>query len=458
MRELPGAWACVNLLDCSTFVRGVTYSRGDASDLPAPGFVPIIRANNIQGGRLELGDLVYVPEGLVSAEQTLRVGDVVIATSSGSISVVGKAAQVRTTSTLSFGAFCGVLRPSNVINARYFGHFFMSKGYRDTVSEMARGVNINNLKRDHFQSIALPLAPEPEQRRIADKLDTELARVDSVNDRLARVAPLLKRFRQSVLAAAVSGKLTEEWRDERGLAAWGATTVAGVAAVGTGSTPLRSNAEFFSSAGTPWVTSAATGQEVVRSATEFVTDAAIAAHRLRRYPVGTLLVAMYGEGKTRGQVTELGIEATINQACAAIVVDESKISRTFVKLALQANYFSMRELAEGGNQPNLNLAKVKSFPIPLPSPEEQTEISLRVLALLGYADRLEARLQAAQAATERLTPALLAKAFRGELVPQDPNDEPASELLKRLAAQRAQASPVASRPRGRKPAERSNPA
>ena len=112
--------------------------------------------------------------------------------------------------------------------------------------------------------------------------------------------------------------------------------------------------------------------------------------------------------------------------------------RNFVKLALQANYLEMRVLAEGGNQPNLNLAKVKGFPLPVPSREEQTEIVRRVETLFALADRLEARLQTAQTAADRLTPSLLAKAFRGELVQQDPNDEPATELLKRLLGQESQ--------------------
>jgi type I restriction enzyme S subunit len=157
---------------------------------------------------------------------------------------------------------------------------------------------------------------------------------------------------------------------------------------------------------------------------------------------------MYGEGKTRGQVTELGIAATINQACAAVVVDESLALRPYVKLALQANYLEMRELAEGGNQPNLNLSKIKEFPLPLPSLAEQHEIIRRVESLFAFADRLEARCAAARKQAGQLTPALLAKAFRGELVPQDPADEPAAELLRRLAASRAEA-PTARR--GRKP-------
>lgn len=155
---------------------------------------------------------------------------------------------------------------------------------------------------------------------------------------------------------------------------------------------------------------------------------------------------MYGEGKTRGQVSELGMPATINQACAAVIVDPKKALVKYVKLALQANYLEMRVLAEGGNQPNLNLSKVKEFPLNMPGIAEQTEIIRRVETLFAFADRLEARLKTAQTAADRLTPALLAKAFRGELVPQDPNDEPAAELLKRLAASR-DAAPKAKRGR-----------
>lgn len=96
----------------------------------------------------------------------------------------------------------------------------------------------------------------------------------------------------------------------------------------------------------------------------------------------------------------------------------------------------------------LNLGILRSLPLILPPPSEQTEIVRRVETLFAFADRLEARLQSAQTAAERLTPALLAKAFRGELVPQDPNDEPAAELLRRLRA--ARAADTASKPkRGR---------
>ena len=325
------------------------------------------------------------------------------------------------------------IKPNDAVNGRYLFHWLRHPEFLAYVTEVSHGVNMPRLGTEAGRQGPFVLAPKNEQKRIADKLDSVLTRVEAVNTRLTSVALILKRFRQSVLAAATSGRLTKDWRATVGTENdWPLIDVQSVAHVGTGSTPLRSNPAFFSSAGTPWVTSAATGNELVQDATEFVTQAAIIAHRLKVYPPGTLLVAMYGEGKTRGQVTELGISATINQACAAIAVDETKMLRSFVKLALQANYFEMRVLAEGGNQPNLNLAKVKGFPLPYPSLDEQAEVVRRVATLFAFASGLERRLQTAQTATARLAPALLAKAFRGELVPQDPNDEPAGELLRRL--------------------------
>jgi type I restriction enzyme S subunit len=101
-------------------------------------------------------------------------------------------------------------------------------------------------------------------------------------------------------------------------------------------------------------------------------------------------------------------------------------------------------------QVNISLSQCRAFEFPVPSSEEQAEIVLRVETLFAFADRLEARLQTAQTAADRLTPSLLAKAFRGELVPQDPNDEPASELLKRLAMN----TPLTAK-RSRKPRESS---
>jgi type I restriction enzyme S subunit len=120
-------------------------------------------------------------------------------------------------------------------------------------------------------------------------------------------------------------------------------------------------------------------------------------------------------------------------------VDRSKIHPQMLNLLLNSpeDLNAIDEMKTGISESGVNLtqAKFRELALSVPYKEEQAEIIRRVDTLFAFADRLEARLQTAQTATNRLTPSLLAKAFRGELVPQDPNDEPASELLKRLAAQ-----------------------
>lgn len=343
-----------------------------------------------------------------------------------------------------------VLRPHG-IEARWLYYFVRTAEFIEAMSQLVQGALYPAVRGKDVLSTPIPIAPINEQRRITDKLDHVLARVDATNEHLSRVAPLIKRFRQSVLAAATSGQLTADWRADKKSEPWDKAAIHEVAEVGTGSTPLKTNRAFYADKGTPWITSSATQKDIVDSSENYVTQDAIQAHRLKLYPPGTLLIAMYGEGKTRGQVTELAIHATINQACAAIRITSDKTHPKFVKLVLKARYNEMRDMAEGGNQPNLNLQKVKNFAIPLPSLEEQSEIVRRVEKLFAFADRLEKRLSQAQAAVQKLTPALLAKAFRGELVPQDPNDEPASELLKRLQESRTESAKPS---RARKPRTR----
>lgn len=326
------------------------------------------------------------------------------------------------------------IQPGEHLDARYLFYWLKHPVFLKYVEAESHGMNMPRLGTDAGRAAPFVLAPRAEQTRIADQLDTLLARVNACNDHLDAIPGILKRFRQSVLTAALTRDILDKFDGLSAKATRKTAKISDIASVGTGSTPLRSNSAFYASAGTPWVTSAATGSPLVVDADQFVTDAAIAAHRLKVYPKGTLLVAMYGEGKTRGQVSELAIDATINQACAAISVDETLATRQFVKLALTANYLVMRELAEGGNQPNLNLSKIKEFEIPLPALDEQARIVGEVEGLLKLAYRVEARYTAMRAHAQRLAPQVLAKAFRGELVEQDPQDEPASVLLQRLAA------------------------
>lgn len=161
------------------------------------------------------------------------------------------------------------------------------------------------------------------------------------------------------------------------------------------------------------------------------------------------MLAMIGQGKTRGQPAILDIEACHNQNTAAIRVHPDYCSSEYLYYYLYERYEETRRVGSGNNQQALNKKAVQSLPFPLPPLAEQTEIVRRVEQLFAFADQLEAKVKNAKARIDRLTQSILAKAFRGELVPQDPSDEPACELLARIQAQRA-AAPKAKR--GRKSA------
>jgi len=161
----------VKLGDVCDQLRGVSYNKSDATAVPVSGSVPVLRANNIDDGLINLDDLVYVPRRLILSRQFIKKGDVVIAASSGSLSVVGKAAQARKDIDAGFGAFCKLLRPGEKVNSGFFGYYFQNRKYRHTISSLAAGANINNLKNEHINDLDFPDLPLPEQKRIAEILD-----------------------------------------------------------------------------------------------------------------------------------------------------------------------------------------------------------------------------------------------------------------------------------------------
>ncbi|MFG0723992.1 restriction endonuclease subunit S [Pseudomonas sp. GLN_6] len=184
-----------------------------------------------------------------------------------------------------------------------------------------------------------------------------------------------------------------------------------IAQVGTGATPLRTNPKYFDLATVNWVTSGETSQDFIRETEQRVSALALAETNLTVYPPHTLIIAMYGQGKTRGQISELLIDACTNQACAAIqLFDPDESHRRYVKYFFVKSYDDLRMLAAGGAQPNLNLGKIKETVIPLPPLAEQHRIVAKVDQLMALCDQLKARLNQARQVHEQLACALVEQA------------------------------------------------
>ena len=204
-----------------------------------------------------------------------------------------------------------------------------------------------------------------------------------------------------------------------------------LAHVGTGATPMTKYKDYYYKGEIAWINSSSTNASYIENASNFITQKAISETNCVIYPKGTLILAMYGEGKTRGQISELLIEAATNQACAAIC-PFSKETKEYVKIFFESNYLHIRTLAEGGTQPNLNIGKISSYNIPFPPIEEQNRIVEETKHWIALINIIEQKKSDLQETIKQAKSKILDLAIHGKLVPQDPTDEPASELLKRI--------------------------
>ena len=192
---------------------------------------------------------------------------------------------------------------------------------------------------------------------------------------------------------------------------WEWVRLENIAQVGTGATPLRTNPKYFEPATINWVTSGETSQDHIHETAQKVSPVALTETNLTVYPPHTLVIAMYGQGKTRGQISELLIDACTNQACAAIqLFDQDESHRRYVKYFFVKSYDDIRLLAAGGAQPNLNLGKIKETVLPLPPAAEQRRIVANVDQLMAICNQLKTRLTQARRLNEQLASILVEQA------------------------------------------------
>lgn len=169
---------------------------------------------------------------------------------------------------------------------------------------------------------------------------------------------------------------------------WECVRLSDICIIGTGATPSTGNSTYYKDGTIPWIGSSETSNEYIDAPTTLITQKALDETNCTVYPIGTLIMAMYGEGKTRGQISELRISSATNQACAAIVPIFKEI-KSFIKIYLKGNYLRLRTLAEGGMQPNLNLRKISSYMIPMPPLAEQIRIERVLNDLLLKVDLID---------------------------------------------------------------------
>ena len=205
---------------------------------------------------------------------------------------------------------------------------------------------------DHFE---FALSPIDEQKRLVELLGSIAALEEELRIAEHEADRLQKAAMQDLLDADLNG--------------WASKPIGQVLKVTTGGTPSRNNATFWNG-DIPWVKTGEVNYYVIDSTEESITAEGLKGSAAKLCPPNSVLVALYGQGPTRGRVGMLGIEAAVNQACAAIYPN-ADFDPWFVYYYLSGKYLSLRAMAQGAAQPNLNLAMIKGFGMPTPTLEEQ---------------------------------------------------------------------------------------
>ena len=327
----------------------------------------------------------------------------------------------------------------------------------EIVSKTKTGTSKESINRGNFSNYEIPYFSIEFQLANYQRFVDAKNQIQLLNEESEKQKEYLKQLRQNILQDAIEGKLTADWRKSHPVIkgnpdydaealfekiqkekasdkkqkqlsqitdeektfeipeGWKWIHLNQIADIGTGATPLTSETKYYKDGTIPWITSSATSNDFIANSDTYITQFALNETNCSINPIGTLIVAMYGQGKTRGQISELRIEAATNQACATIQLYDTDdiFLRKYVKLVFKKMYDEIRSLAQGGAQPNLHLSKVSNTLFPLPPVKEQEEIVNKVESLLASVTELENQIQERKTLSEKLAFGIIKEKLEG---------------------------------------------
>lgn len=214
---------------------------------------------------------------------------------------------------------------------------------------------------------------------------------------------------------------------------WGWCRLGFIGDWGAGSTPKKGESKYYNNGTIPWLKTGDLNNGYINEVPEFITEIALKETSVRLNPIGSVLIAMYGA--TIGKVGILNIEATTNQACCACLPFNG-IYNKFLFYYLMSQNKNFNKMGEGGAQPNISRTKIINYLFPIPPLKEQKRIVEKIEEIIPFVneygnykedlDKLNSEF------SNKLKSSILQEAIQGKLIPQDPNDEPASVLLERI--------------------------
>lgn len=348
-------WEYKKLGEVASFFRGLTYSGKDEVSFSNN---IVLRSNNIDlnTNTINFDELKFISDSIIiPKDKKLKKNSIFMCMSNGSKLHLGKVAFIDKEYPYAFGGFMGLIVPKeDELMPKMAYYYFCSQKFKTYLSSIGNGANINNIKFVDIAKDTIPIPPKSIQLAIVSELD-------KINELIRLKKEQLKDY-DNLAQSIFYEMFGDPVENEKG---WEVKKLGEVCSVGTGSTPNRKNKEYYEHGIYPWVKSTEVCNLPIYSVEEFITEEALQNTNCGLYPKDSILMAMYGQGKTRGQVGLLKIEACTNQAVAAIVPSK-KINSIFLYRHLMLMYEHIRDMARGGNQANLNLTIVRSIQILLP--------------------------------------------------------------------------------------------
>ena len=317
-----------------------------------------------------------------------------------------------------------VVRPcAGVLDAAFGRYVLREPSFLAEVEMRSVGVSYPAVNASDLGDIPVHLPPEPNQRVIADYLDRETARLDALVAAKERVLRLLAKKRRALISRAVTRGLDPRaplrdsgipWLGEIPVH-WEIWKLRHSASVGNGSTPSRGIAAYWTEGTIPWLNSSVVNQHEVTKADQFVTDVALRECHLPLVKSDSVLVAITGQGKTRGQAVVLSFDATINQHLAYVSPDHSRLDPWFLRWTLLSAYEFLRSISDdaGGTKGALTCEDVANVRVPVPPMDEQCAIVAHIANEISKLDELRTATEKTTTLLKERRAALIAAAVTG---------------------------------------------
>lgn len=296
---------------------------------------------------------------------------------------------------------------------RLLFYYLLHPEVRSLVAERMEGSTARlRVPEEVLLDLPYPEFPAREQINIANALQQTRKAID-VEDRARELSGELKR---TAMRELFTRGLRGEAQKESGVGSvpesWNVEHLGAHHVVVSGGTPSRGNPAFWTGGAIPWAKTTEVNYCVINQTEEHITQQGLESSAAKLLPAGTLLMAMYGQGVTRGKVAILGIEAACNQACAAITPIDEVVLPRYLYHFLSWRYDAIRSLAHGGQQQNLNLEIVRDLPLAYPKTDEEQQ---EIVEILDALDRKVALHQQKRTVLEDLFKSLLHKLMTGEI-------------------------------------------